>query len=133
MAARTLEQLVALGLLAPKRPDQPQVARWLARSRKDLHLAGDLLAGVDRERAMAVAYEAGYRACAGILDLAGSRASRAIIARRSTPRRWSLERSGGHCCVALTELAGSATRLFMEMCRRSGRPSSSSCSMTWGG
>lgn len=73
MAARTLEQLVALGLLAPKRPDQPQVARWLARSRKDLHLAGDLLAGVDRERAMAVAYEAGYRACAGILDLAGYR------------------------------------------------------------
>lgn len=73
MAARSLEQLVALGLLAPKRPDQPQVARWLARSRKDLHLAGDLLAGVDRERAMAVAYEAGYRACAGILDLAGYR------------------------------------------------------------
>ncbi len=49
------------------------MSRWLARSRKDLDLAGNLLADVDRDRAMAVAYEAGYRACAGILDLAGYR------------------------------------------------------------
>jgi hypothetical protein len=32
-----------------------------------------VLAGVDRDRAMAVAYEAGYRCCAGLLDLAGYR------------------------------------------------------------
>ncbi len=32
-----------------------------------------MLASLDRERAMVVAYEAGYPACAGILDLAGYR------------------------------------------------------------
>ncbi|MES2208610.1 MAG: hypothetical protein V4515_00245 [Chloroflexota bacterium] len=34
---------------------------------------GDVLARLDRDRAMAVAYEAGYRACAGLLVLAGYR------------------------------------------------------------
>lgn len=73
MADRTLDDLVARGLLQRKLADRQRVTRWLARSRKDLDLASNLLAGVDRDRAMAVAYEAGYRACAGILDLAGYR------------------------------------------------------------
>lgn len=61
------------GLLQPKPADRRRVGRWLARSRKDLDLAADILATVDRDRAMAVAYEAGYRACAGLLDLVGYR------------------------------------------------------------
>jgi hypothetical protein len=73
MADRTLDDLVAKGLLQRKLADRRRVARWLARSRKDLDLAADLLAGIDRDRAMAVAYEAGYRACAGMLDLTGYR------------------------------------------------------------
>jgi hypothetical protein len=71
MPGRSLDALVAAGLLQAKPPDRRRVSRWLARSRKDLDLAANLLAAVDRDRAMAVAYEAGYRACAGILDLAG--------------------------------------------------------------
>jgi hypothetical protein len=73
MPSRSLDDLVAAGLLQAKPPDRRRVSRWLARSRKDLDLAANLLADVDRDRAMAVAYEAGYRACAGILDLAGYR------------------------------------------------------------
>ncbi len=73
MALPTLDELVRLGLLQPKPPDPRRVTAWLARSRKDVALATDVLAAIDRERAMAVAYEAGYRACAGILDLAGYR------------------------------------------------------------
>jgi hypothetical protein len=73
MADQTPDDLVAKGLLQRKPADRRRVTRWLARSRKDLDLAANLLAGVDRDRAMAVAYEAGYRACAGILDLAGYR------------------------------------------------------------
>lgn len=73
MPGRSLNDLVAAGLLQAKPPDGRRVSRWLARSRKDLDLAANLLADVDRDRAMAVAYEAGYRACAGILDLAGYR------------------------------------------------------------
>ena len=42
------------------------------RSLKDLDVVA-MLADVDRQRAMGVAYEAGYRACAGILDLEGHR------------------------------------------------------------
>ena len=73
MADLTLDDLVTRGLLQRKPADRRRVTRWLARSRKDLDLAANLLAGVDPDRAMAVAYEAGYRACAGILDLAGYR------------------------------------------------------------
>jgi hypothetical protein len=73
VAERSLEQLTALGVLQMMRADRRRVGRWLDRSRKDLEVAADLLAAVDRDRAMAVAYEAGYRACAGILDLAGYR------------------------------------------------------------
>ena len=54
-------------------PDVGRVAGWLARSRKDLELARDVLARIDRDRAMAVPYEAGYRCFAGLLDLAGYR------------------------------------------------------------
>lgn len=70
---RSLETYVAAGLLQAKPADRRRVSRWLARSRQDLDLAASVLAGIDRDRAMAVAYEAGYRACAGILDLAGYR------------------------------------------------------------
>jgi hypothetical protein len=73
MIGRSLNDLVASGLLQPKPADGRRVTRWLTRSRKDLDLAANLLADVDRDRAMAVAYEAGYRACAGLLDLAGYR------------------------------------------------------------
>ncbi len=73
MASQTLEDLVAAGLLQLKPADPQRVRAWLARSRKDLELAATILAEIDRERAMAVAYEAGYRSCAGILDLAGYR------------------------------------------------------------
>ena len=73
MPAPTLAELVRAGLLQRKPPDTGRVAGWLDRSRKDLALARDVLAGVDRDRAMAVAYEAGYRCCAGLLDLAGYR------------------------------------------------------------
>lgn len=70
---RSLQDHVTAGLLQRKPTDRQRVGRWLARSRKDLDLASNILASVDRDRAMAVAYEAGYRACAGILDLAGYR------------------------------------------------------------
>lgn len=73
MRFRTLEELVALGLLEPKPVDATRVGRWLERSRADRALAADVLAGLDRDRAMAVAYEAGYRACAGLLVLSGYR------------------------------------------------------------
>ena len=71
MPDRSPAGLAAAGLLQPKPADVRRVRQWLARSRKDLDLAEGVLAGIDRDRAMAVAYEAGYRACAGMLDLAG--------------------------------------------------------------
>lgn len=73
MRFRSLEELVALGLLEPKPPDPNRVRRWLGRSRSDLVLARDVVAPLDRDRAMAIAYEAGFRACAGLLVLAGYR------------------------------------------------------------
>jgi len=73
MGDQSLVELVAVGLLQPKPPDVQRVRGWLTRSRKDLDLAENVLAEIDRDRAMAVAYEAGYRACAGLLDLAGYR------------------------------------------------------------
>jgi hypothetical protein len=72
MSDGLLEDLVRRGLLQPKRRDPRRVRRWLERSLKDLDVVA-MLADVDRQRAMAVAYEAGYRACAGILDLGGNR------------------------------------------------------------
>lgn len=72
MPDSVFEDLVRQGLLQPKRRDPARVRRWLDRSRKDLEVVA-MLAGVDRQRAMGVAYEAGYRACAGILDLNGHR------------------------------------------------------------
>jgi hypothetical protein len=73
MQFRDLEALLALGLLERKPADPGRVRRWLERSRSDLALAGDIVARVDRDRAMAIAYEAGFRACVGLLLLAGYR------------------------------------------------------------
>lgn len=70
---RSLDELLANQLLERKPPDSERVRQWLARSRRDLDLARDVLAGRDRDRAMAVAYEAGYRACSGLIALAGFR------------------------------------------------------------
>jgi hypothetical protein len=73
MRFRDLDELVALGQLERKPPDPGRVRRWLDRSRSDLALAGDVVGRVDRDRAMAIAYEAGFRACVGVLLLAGYR------------------------------------------------------------
>lgn len=73
MRFRDLDALVALGQLERKPPDAQRVRRWLDRSRSDLALAGDIVGRVDRDRAMAITYEAGFRACVGILSLAGYR------------------------------------------------------------
>jgi hypothetical protein len=73
MRFRDLDELVALGQLERKPPDPQRVRRWLDRSRSDLALAGDVVGRVDRDRAMAIAYEAGFRACVGVLLLAGYR------------------------------------------------------------
>ena len=73
MRFRSLDELVRAGFVEPKPPDPARVERWIVRSRADIDLAGRVLAPIDSERAIGVAYEAGYRACAGILVLAGYR------------------------------------------------------------
>ena len=73
MPEPSLAQLVAAGLLQTKPPDPRRVRAWAERSRRYLELAQSVLAAIDADRAMAVAYEAGYRACAGLIDLAGYR------------------------------------------------------------
>jgi hypothetical protein len=73
MQFRNLDALVALSLLERKPADPRRVRRWLERSRSDLALARDVVGRVDRDRAMAIAYEAGFRACVGVLLLAGYR------------------------------------------------------------
>jgi hypothetical protein len=73
MRFRDLDELVALGQLERKPPDPQRVRRWLDRSRADVALACDVVGRVDRDRAMAIAYEAGFRACVGVLLLAGYR------------------------------------------------------------
>jgi hypothetical protein len=73
MQFRDLDALATLGLLDRKPADPDRVRRWLERSRADLALARDVVGRVQRDRAMAIAYEAGFRACVGILLLAGYR------------------------------------------------------------
>lgn len=73
MRFRSLDELLANQLLERKPPDSERVRHWLARSQRDLDLARDVLAARDPDRAMAVAYEAGYRVCAGMIVLAGYR------------------------------------------------------------
>ena len=68
-----LDHFVADGLLARKRPEPERVRRWLERSEKDMATAMGVLRPVDKERAMAVVYEAGLRACRGLIDLGGYR------------------------------------------------------------
>ena len=73
MRFRSLDELSDAGFLEAKQPDPTRVERWLIRSRADIDLAGRVLSEIDPERAITVAYEAGYRACAGLLLLAGFR------------------------------------------------------------
>lgn len=73
MRARSLEQLESEGLLERREPDRERLRRWAERARRDLTLSRDTLAKLDPERAMTVAYEAGFRACSGLLALAGYR------------------------------------------------------------
>lgn len=73
MRARSLEQLKADGLLERRDVAVDRVRRWSERAHRDLRLARDVLAKEDAERAATVAYEAGFRACAGILGLSGYR------------------------------------------------------------
>lgn len=53
--------------------DPSLVEGWLDRSLGDLRLVREVLVERDKDRAMSIAYEAGYRACAGILALEGYR------------------------------------------------------------
>lgn len=76
MQFRDLDALVAFGLLERKPADPRRVRRWLERSRSHLALARDVVGGVDFDRAMAIAYEAGFRVCVGVLLLAGYRLAR---------------------------------------------------------
>lgn len=73
MRARSLDRLEAEGLLERRKVEADRVRRWAERARRDLKLSHDVLAKVDPERAMTVAYEAGFHACAGLLGLAGYR------------------------------------------------------------
>ena len=68
----SLTDLVRLGLLQPKPVDATRVRAWHLRSTKDLRVVA-VLREVDDQRAMAVAYEAGYRACVSMVDLFGYR------------------------------------------------------------
>lgn len=73
MRARSLDQLIAAGLLEQRDVGRDRIQRWSQRARRDLKLARDVLARMDPERAATVAYDAGFKACAGILGLAGYR------------------------------------------------------------
>lgn len=73
MRARSFDQLEAEGLLERREVDTDRVRRWVQRARRDLKVSREVLATVDPERAMTVAYEAGFHACAGFLGLAGYR------------------------------------------------------------
>jgi len=73
MQFRDLDALVALGLLERRPADPRRVRRWLERSKSDLTPARDVVGWVDRDRAMAIAYEAGFRACVGVPLLTGHR------------------------------------------------------------
>lgn len=70
--ATELVELERQGLVARKRSDRHAVATWVARSREDIALSRSI-AATHPYRATTIAYEAGLRACAGILDLAGWR------------------------------------------------------------
>lgn len=73
MRARPLDELVGARLLERRRVGRSHVRKLVARAERDLGLARDVLAPIDEERAMTLAYEAGFRACLGLLALAGYR------------------------------------------------------------
>lgn len=70
--AGELTDLERQGLVAGKRSDPRVVAMWIQRSREDIALSRSIAAD-HPARSVTIAYEAGLRACAGILDLAGFR------------------------------------------------------------
>ena len=70
---RTLNQLVDEDLIEQRVIGRAQLLRWVERSRMDLALARHAAATGDDERAMTLVYEAGLRACIGILARAGYR------------------------------------------------------------
>lgn len=67
-----LADLERQGLVARKRSDPGAVTTWIRRSRDDIALSRSI-AAEHPARSLTIAYEAGLRACAGILDLAGYR------------------------------------------------------------
>lgn len=67
-----LSDLERQGLIARKTSDPRAVAGWRDRSRADVELSRDIATKFPA-RSLTIAYEAGLRACAGILDLAGYR------------------------------------------------------------
>lgn len=73
MDFRPLDELARLGFVERVSPNPERVRRWVERSRQDIRLAEDVVAGRDATRAVTILYEAGYRAGAGLLDLAGYR------------------------------------------------------------
>lgn len=73
MEFRSLFRLESLGVLEPKATPGEMVTGWLTRSREDVRLVRDVLAYEHMERAVGIAYEAGYRACAGVVALSGYR------------------------------------------------------------
>lgn len=72
MRFRSLDELIAEGVLRRTRPDRHLVDTLLARAVRDLKLATELVT-TDTERAAMIAYEAGLEACLGILQLEGLR------------------------------------------------------------
>jgi hypothetical protein len=73
MAWRSLAKLEAAELVEAKPVDQRRLATFLTRAEKDLKLARDVVGPIDAERGMAIAYEAAFRACLGLIIRAGYR------------------------------------------------------------
>jgi hypothetical protein len=74
MRSRPLAELERLELIERKPFDRRRAAQWLEQSRVDVELAVSLLKDDRyRHRSMSIAYEAGFRICAGIVGSVGFR------------------------------------------------------------
>ena len=73
MAWRSLAELEAADLVEAKPADPHALTTFLSRAEKDLKLSRDVIGRIDPERAMAIAYEAAFRACLGLVGSAGYR------------------------------------------------------------